>query len=94
MIKEFIFQGFDPEQKTKDLAFKRFQKIYFSVPNDSIPKAFIEKQGKVFSGEVEIISNQGTFTAKASGQNPDSVINDLFQDVSEKLATWRKTRFL
>ena len=91
---DFQFKGFQPEKKFQDYVDKKCQTLFLTVPSDAFPKGFVEKKGVGYTGSVEVISAQGTFSVEAEGKEPQEVFSKLYASLKRDLTDWHKKRFL
>lgn len=94
MLKNFLFEGFEPTAELRTFAKETLWRVEERAPSISNHLVSLRKQGNDFIGEIRVSSEDAMFAVEGSGTDPHVILEQLYLRIREDLMTWNKQRFL
>lgn len=94
MLKDMVFEGFEPSLELKSLAKELSWYLEGRSPSQSTSIAKLIKSNADYRGELEISYGQGVFKADASNANAEECLRDLYKKALSQVKTWALSRSL
>jgi hypothetical protein len=93
MFNPFLFKGFEPSYEVSTASNLVLNLAMEMAPADAISFGYLIKDKNSFCGHLEICSSHGIFSAYATSNDPEKVLNKLKSRIVRQLKHWKRTRF-
>lgn len=87
------YLNFEPTDGFQLYADSLITRLMELAPYDSIQFSAIEKQGKVYTCMIEIVSLIGRFKARIEAADPKSALEESRRRIIRQLSKWHRSRF-